>query len=742
MARNGLAIVSKRNLKLENFLKVNLAQDVFDRIQAYEACIVNSAKEKKALKFKYAVLGDERLYITENPPKVIKEEEGLHLQDVISITLVNDFPDFLSGEERENTQHILIKHLQERPVPKTRKKPTKKDLSQANEKPNEKSTPDLRISDPAGTTFQGDRPEEAIDKQHKEKNGDGLRLNRSFDETTLYSLKLEDGFSSDDNEPMSASLPSSTFKTISNEKDQQREKEEENLKAAKQSKGKVESVDTCRPLPQRPVHNKDSAPRLDTSNTFTADTASTLVNRDKNSSKIPQSRNLPSPELDSPNSPNAKKKSQPFKFNLDAPQSKESVGKKSSDTKNRRRKSLAKPRSLDIEISSAESSQPLMPEETEEVTFVKEEVEMHLYILSPFSTFLMQLRSTWNNYIIRSTRMLEATFAADKFTNGCSQQMPKGASRAQLQRQFQQMKEEILNAANDIEQLFELIAELGTAAAKYFIIKKLFWKNVDLFEFFVNKLQCYLPKSTTVDTQSRADELEMVVIIFNTLAQMLRETEMLPDRLNTLQANNGKMVLDLLVMLTCLPEVPQRWRPPRFKTSSMLLETDAHHWETYSDAEVSKLVQEITNVSTAVTFELILIAHQANWGNDEGKFFNICWLVKVLDSFSTTEKFVERLLAQAMKLLLPSKDSVISPDDAVLLFQQFFVLQTFIEYSSSITSYIRNNYMEEFRYYVQSPHILEKLPVKYPIRRLTLQLIDEVLSCVLQKKTVLKGQKV
>ncbi|XP_071960599.1 uncharacterized protein C12orf56-like [Antedon mediterranea] len=730
MARNGLASVSKRNLKLENFLKVNLAQDVFDRVQAYEACIVNSAKEKKAFKFKYAVLGDERLYITENPPKVIKEEESLHLQDVIAITLVNDFPDFLSGEERENAQHILIKHLQEKSIPKTRKKNVKKDSNQ--EKQNGRNTPELCVSDPSGKKFHRDES----DVEEEEKNGSGLHLNRSFDESALYMLKLEDEVSSEGEDQLSVSLPTSSFKTLSS--DQKSGKDESTLKSSKLTKSLVESVGTCRPLPQRPLHNKDSAPRLDVSSTFSTDIASTLVNRDKNSNKKLQMRNLPSPD-----SPNNKKKSMPFKFNLDASQSKETLTKKNCDgnTKSRQKKVVPKQRSLDIEISTNDSS--VTTEELEDTTFVKEEVETHLYILSPSSTFLMQFQSTWNNYIIRSTRMLEnAESAGNSLKKPSGSTSPVRFDRAQLQRQFQQMKEEILNATNDIEKLFELVAELGTAAAKYFIVKKLFWKSVDLFEFFVNKLQCYLPKSTSSDAHSRADELEMVVIIFNTLAQMLRETEMLPDRLKTLQANNGKMVLDLLVMLTCLPEVPQRWRPPSFKMSNTLLETDAHHWETYSDAEISKLVQEITNISTAVTFELILIALQANWGNDEGKFFNICWLVKVLDTFSTTEKFVERLLAQAMKLLLPSKDSVISPDDAVLLFQQFFVLQTLIEYSSSIISHIRNNYMEEFRYYVQSPHILVKFPANYPIRRMTLQIIDEVLSCVLQKNTVLKGHKV
>ena len=41
-------------------------------------------------------------------------------------------------------------------------------------------------------------------------------------------------------------------------------------------------------------------------------------------------------------------------------------------------------------------------------------------------------------------------------------------------------------------------------------------------------------------------------------------------------------------------------------------------------------------VSTAVLSELILIAHQANWGDSDGSFFNICWLIDIVDELETT----------------------------------------------------------------------------------------------------------
>lgn len=86
MANSTSDILTKRNAKLESFLKLNLNQHAFERIRAYEACIVNFRKEKRA--FKYVILSDERIYLTENPPKSIREEDAVHLEDVVSINLV------------------------------------------------------------------------------------------------------------------------------------------------------------------------------------------------------------------------------------------------------------------------------------------------------------------------------------------------------------------------------------------------------------------------------------------------------------------------------------------------------------------------------------------------------------------------------------------------------------------------------------------------------------------------------
>jgi hypothetical protein len=76
--------MQKKNSKLESFLFRKLPEHRYERIRGYESCIVVSERENKA--FKYVILGDEWIYLTENPPKTI--QESVALGDVISVELV------------------------------------------------------------------------------------------------------------------------------------------------------------------------------------------------------------------------------------------------------------------------------------------------------------------------------------------------------------------------------------------------------------------------------------------------------------------------------------------------------------------------------------------------------------------------------------------------------------------------------------------------------------------------------
>ena len=62
------------------------------------------------------------------------------------------------------------------------------------------------------------------------------------------------------------------------------------------------------------------------------------------------------------------------------------------------------------------------------------------------------------------------------------------------------------------------------------------------------------------------------------------------------------------------------------------------------------------------------------------------------------EKFLERIIGQAMRYVQPSKRVELSPQEAILVFQEFYIQHAVITYSPPLASFIRNNYTEEFKW--------------------------------------------
>lgn len=81
-ARSGFP--ARTNSRLDAFLRRHLPPEVYDAVRAYEPCIVVSDAEKHT--FRYVVLSDRLIYLTENPPKSIRRVVAL--RDVVAIDLV------------------------------------------------------------------------------------------------------------------------------------------------------------------------------------------------------------------------------------------------------------------------------------------------------------------------------------------------------------------------------------------------------------------------------------------------------------------------------------------------------------------------------------------------------------------------------------------------------------------------------------------------------------------------------
>lgn len=102
----------------------------------------------------------------------------------------------------------------------------------------------------------------------------------------------------------------------------------------------------------------------------------------------------------------------------------------------------------------------------------------------------------------------------------------------------------------------------------------------------------------------------LVILTIETLTLMMRETEILPARMLTLTSSKGRPIMDLVTVLTCFPEMPHKYIPPSSQAAALLNTSKSDQWETLVDADLSKLMQDFTKVSTALLADLILIAQQ------------------------------------------------------------------------------------------------------------------------------------
>ncbi|XP_054974598.1 uncharacterized protein C12orf56 homolog [Sorex araneus] len=373
------------------------------------------------------------------------------------------------------------------------------------------------------------------------------------------------------------------------------------------------------------------------------------------------------------------------------------------------------------------NSSPAFPPQNN--TNKKKKSELHLYVTSTTSSIFLHLKSSWNNYIIKAT-LLQDPLNASELSSAFGSQKPYRSE--EKIKHFSQLKSELFLKDNTLRKILCLITELKVAAQKNFILKRLFWKTSDLFYFLVNKLQEYLPeskdKNTLQNKSQRADELVACIEIIQTLGLMFRETETESSRLHTLAAKKGTL-FNLLLILISKPQIPKSCAP-----FDIQLVADSTLVERSFDAELQKLILEYTDTATALLYEILLVFQQGSLELGSTKFA-ISWMMSFLQSCPPIITFVASTVKQMVKGLSASFQ-FLSPCQAVLLYQQFYILKSCLRYSTTLAEYIRNDHREEFRYFIHMSALEKRLPFCYPITQPTTQLFHEVLELVEQKRFV------
>ncbi|XP_028614954.1 uncharacterized protein C12orf56 homolog [Grammomys surdaster] len=611
----------RTNSRLDAFLRRHLRPEVYDAVRAYEPCIVVSDAEKHT--FKYVVLSDRLIYLTENPPKSIRRVVAL--RDVVAIDLIDDYPEFLSSPDREINQHIRIVYSST-VLKKQRGKPKG-----------------------VGKFLFPAHHSNANKKVKQENNGPTFwrrKVSRSLNESSLRSHQ-------EGSAPFKDPTPHPS--------------DPKQLSPAGRG--------TSRPLPTLSSCQSAAATSMPACSL-------SLTPNTKEPQELPDPRDSP----------------REGSFRFDENKSEFGVG-------------------------SSLPASPLHSRQSPE----KEESELHLYIISATSSIFLHLKSSWNNYIIRAT-LLQDPLCASEHSHDTGN--PKPYRSEEKIKHFCQLKSELFLKDNTLRKILCLITELRVAAQRNFILKRLFWKTSELFYFLVNKLHEYLPESrdkrALQNKSQRAEELMACIEIIQTLGLMFRETEIESSRLNTLAAKKG-MLFNLLVILIRKPKIPKSCA-----VSEAQPVADPTSAEAFFDSQFQKLILEYTDTATALFYEILLVFQQGNLGLGSTKF-SISWMMSFLQSCPYIMAFVARIVEGLVRGLSASLQ-LLTPCQAVLLYQQFYILRSCLQHSKTLAEYIRNDHCEEFRYFIHMPALEKRLPGCYPITEPTARLCHEVLQLIEQKQ--------
>ncbi|XP_048863033.1 uncharacterized protein C12orf56 homolog [Brienomyrus brachyistius] len=345
--------------------------------------------------------------------------------------------------------------------------------------------------------------------------------------------------------------------------------------------------------------------------------------------------------------------------------------------------------------------------------------ELHLYAVSPSSRIYLHLQTAWNSYVIRSTLLLDPQFRKRCCVSSTLQNR-RQTSWERTTHLFGQLSRELLQQDLTMEMLYLLLQELHTAAHRNHAVRRLFWRSEELCSFLVRTLEDTLQSCWKTVGGSRKipveDRLLLSALLAQTLGLMFRETEIEPARLNLLTSKRGALTERLLLALVCDP--------------GMDLQGPAADpgWHS-QQAKASALLAEYLDAASALLFEVVLVAQQASHTSDHECFLTVGWVLKTLQSHQSVIPFISYV---AQQLVLVLARPVLSPAQAVLLYQRCRVLLACLQYSVELGSHIRTQYWEEFRYYVKVSQLEDKLPSHYRISQPTVKLLSQLLHLVLQ----------
>uniref|UniRef100_A0A3B4UXJ7 Uncharacterized protein n=2 Tax=Seriola dumerili TaxID=41447 RepID=A0A3B4UXJ7_SERDU len=345
------------------------------------------------------------------------------------------------------------------------------------------------------------------------------------------------------------------------------------------------------------------------------------------------------------------------------------------------------------------------------------EAELHLYAVSQTSRLYLHLQSSWNSFIIRSTLLLDPLYR--RKCNASSDSSP-GKQRPAISWErtahlFAQLSSELLQDEISVESSYLLLQELRTAAHRNVTLRRLFWRSSEVCVFLVQTLEESLHGCQGLSGVYTEDQLLLSTVIVQTLAVMFRETEVEAARLNLLSAKKGCLASRMLLALICDPRLQTQNRGSQI------------------DSELQALLSEYLDAACSLLFELLCSGHETSECFSFENLLSVGWILRVLQPHPHLLSFIGYQAQQVVLVLSDLQESVLSPVQAVLLFQRCRLLLACLQYNSQLAQHLRSHFREEFRYFVKPSCAEEKLPPHYPISLPTLRLVERILTLILHR---------
>ncbi|CAK8698340.1 unnamed protein product [Clavelina lepadiformis] len=352
--------------------------------------------------------------------------------------------------------------------------------------------------------------------------------------------------------------------------------------------------------------------------------------------------------------------------------------------------------------------------------------EFHLYILNQTSNFFMMLKAVWRYHLLKSTTNFNCLENASN----------KPISNKVTAALFGGLKEDIVHAVQQsapLEHVYKYFHELKSVAEGNMTIKNAFWKDAELFVACGHFLHRY---STTGSffLEDRADEIECMVLVAETLCMMLQQTEAITQCHMVLQKCSSSFYGSMLKALISFPEL----------SGSLKF-----------DDSLKVLSHDYMVAAYDVIYEFIVAAEQVSWNCSEiaQLTFSTHTLYSVLNSQPNLNMFMDHIMKECVKMWASGPDdmnssqfspksvnsshnSPLSPSQAVVIYRNFTVLHRCLTKCASVKLHAREKFKEEFKYYIRPEKLEMKLPSLYPVSGIARNITSCVACIVLESSNI------